>query len=398
MLALEALMTLPPRMRFGIFLAPFHRVGENPTVGLERDLELIQWLDKLGYDEAWVGEHHSAGWETIASPEIFIMAAAERTRHIKLGTGVVSLPYHHPLMVANRIVQLDHLTRGRVLFGVGPGALVTDALMLGINPPDQRPMMDESLDIIMRLLNDPTPLTYDGGWFKLRDATLHLRPYTYPYPPVSVASMESPSGPLAAGRHGAALLSLAATGGLRGPVDLKKMWSIAEDEAAKHGKTMRRDDWRLVAPVYVAETREEALNDIRVGAAQQTWEYGFAALGRKPPEGATPETLVDHMVESGQWIVGTPDDVVAAIEKLDDATDGFGGLLVRVDEWASREKLLKSYELLARYVMPRFQGSLAGIEDSYRRSCERSAEAGAARTAALERAHQTFEQRAGATV
>src|SRR6185312_17474845 len=159
-------------LRFGIFLAPFHRVGDNPTLALARNLELIQWLDHLGFDEAWIGEHHSAGWETIASPEIFIATAAERTRHIKLGTGVVSLPYHHPLMVANRIVQLDHLTRGRVLFGVGPGALVTDAVMLGIDPRQQRPMMDESLDVIMRLLTDPTPLTYDGSWFKLRDATL----------------------------------------------------------------------------------------------------------------------------------------------------------------------------------------------------------------------------------
>src|SRR5581483_11112488 len=124
----------PARLRFGIFLAPFHPFGENPTLALERDLELIEWLDRLGYDEAWIGEHHSAGWETIASPELFIGVASQRTRHIRLGTGVVSLPYHHPLMVANRMVLLDHLTRGRVLFGVGPGALASDALMLGIDP------------------------------------------------------------------------------------------------------------------------------------------------------------------------------------------------------------------------------------------------------------------------
>lgn len=99
------------KMKFGVFMAPFHRPGENPTLALERDLELIQWLDILGFDEAYVGEHHSAGWETIASPELFLATAAERTRHIRLGTGVISLPYHHPLMVANRMVLLDHLTR-----------------------------------------------------------------------------------------------------------------------------------------------------------------------------------------------------------------------------------------------------------------------------------------------
>jgi hypothetical protein len=108
------------RLRFGIFLAPFHKPGINPTLALQSDLELIQWLDRCGYDEAWFGEHHSAGTEISASPEILMAVAAERTRHIKLGSGVVSLSYHNPLWVAERIVLLDHLTRGRVMLGVGP--------------------------------------------------------------------------------------------------------------------------------------------------------------------------------------------------------------------------------------------------------------------------------------
>src|SRR5439155_9182029 len=169
----EAAMTLPARMRFGIFLAPFHALGENPTLSIHRDLELIEWLDHLGYDEAWVGEHHSAGWEIIASPEVFIAAAAERTKHIKLGTGVVSLPYHHPLMVADRMVLLDHLTRGRVMFGIGPGALTSDALMLGIEPSTQRPRMEEAMGIILRLMTETEPITYECDWFTLRNARLH---------------------------------------------------------------------------------------------------------------------------------------------------------------------------------------------------------------------------------
>ena len=132
-------MALPDRMKFGIFMGPFHRAGENPTLALERDLELVQWLDYLGFDEAWIGEHHSAGWEIISSPEIFIGVAADRTKHIKLGTGVVSLPYHHPFMVANWMTQLDHMTRGRVMLGVGPGALPGDAYMMGIDPYQAAP-------------------------------------------------------------------------------------------------------------------------------------------------------------------------------------------------------------------------------------------------------------------
>ena len=160
-------MALPDRMKFGIFLGPFHRVGENPTLAIDRDLELIPWLDYLGYDEAWIGEHHSSGWETISSPEIFMGVAADRTRHIKLGTGVVSLPYHHPFMVANRMVQLDHMTHGRVMFGVGPGALPGDAYMMGIEPTTQREKMDEAFGIILRLFTEEEPFTYKSDWFEL---------------------------------------------------------------------------------------------------------------------------------------------------------------------------------------------------------------------------------------
>src|SRR5712691_12010498 len=233
-------MALPARLKFGVFMAPFHQLGEDPTLALDRDLELLQWLDYLGFDEAWIGEHHSAGWETIASPEVFIATAAERTKHLKLGTGVISLPYHHPLMVANRMILLDHLTKGRVMFGVGPGVLVTDALMLGIEPARQREMMAESLDVIMRLMTDPTPFSYQCDWFQLHDAVLQLRPYTQPHLPIAVASMQTPAGVRLAGRHGAGVLQIGVFAGARGAVDLKKQWAIAEEAAAEAGKTMRR--------------------------------------------------------------------------------------------------------------------------------------------------------------
>src|SRR4051794_38756865 len=164
-------------LRFGIFLAPFHEPHRNPTLALERDLEIVEWLDRLGYDEAWIGEHHSAGTEIIASPEVFIANAAARTKHIRLGTGVSSLPYHHPLMLADRMVLLDHLTRGRTMLGVGPGALVSDAHMMGIDPSRQREMMAESLEAIMALLPSDEPVTRETDWFTLRNAQLQLRPY-----------------------------------------------------------------------------------------------------------------------------------------------------------------------------------------------------------------------------
>jgi limonene 1,2-monooxygenase len=358
------------RMKFGVFMAPFHRPGENPTLALERDLELIQWLDVLGFDEAYIGEHHSAGWETIASPEVFIATAAERTRHIRLGTGVISLPYHHPLMVANRMVLLDHLTRGRVILGVGPGALASDAVMLGIPGERQREMMDEALGIIVRLFESTEPLTYTSDWFQLHDAVLQLRPYQEPYIPIAVASVQSPAGVRLAGKYGASVLSLSIPRATVRQTSLKELWAIGEETAAAHGQTLRREDWRLVVPCHLAESRKEAIEDVRMGGGREVTEYFAGTLGNPAPD-VPMDKIVDFMVEHNQWIVGTPEDCIAGIERLQESSGGFGGFMIRVEDYVQREKRLRSYELLARYVMPRFQGSLHGIMASNQWARER---------------------------
>ncbi|MDE2845019.1 MAG: LLM class flavin-dependent oxidoreductase, partial [Chloroflexota bacterium] len=258
-------LNLPDRMKFGIFLGPFHRVGENPTLAMDRDMELIEWLDYLGYDEAWVGEHHSAGWETISSPELFIAAAAERTKHIKLGTGVISLPYHHPFMVANRMVQLDHMTHGRVMLGVGPGALPGDAYMMGIDPTTQREKMDEAMGIILRLFTEDEPITYKSDWFELREAMLQLKPYQRPYMPLSVASVQSPAGVAMAGKYGASVLTITVPRDpSAGPSNLGALWEIAETSAAEHGQTVDRHEWRLSVPCYLAEDHDQALEEVKL--------------------------------------------------------------------------------------------------------------------------------------
>jgi limonene 1,2-monooxygenase len=348
-------------MKFGIFLAPFHRLGENPTLALTRDMELIEWLDDLGYDEAWIGEHHSAGWELIASPELMIAAAAERTRHIMLGSGVTSLPYHHPLLVANRFVQLDHMTRGRAMLGCGPGALVSDAYMLGIEPAQQRPRMDEALTAIMALLRCDGPVTMKTDWFELREARLHLAPYTDPHFPIAVASTLTPAGVVTAGKWGLGVLSLGA-GLPGGPEAIAQQWKIAEDTAAQHGTKMDRAKWRLVVNVHVAEDDELAIRQVHASERRETVTYFEDTLGRPPGRHQDP---LREGVRQGTTLVGTPERVIKGIERLIELSQGgFGGVLFRAHEWASREETLRSYELFARYVMPRFQGSLATIVDS----------------------------------
>src|SRR5215469_2565583 len=229
---------LPARLRFGAFIAPFHPIDENPTLAIQRDLELVEHLDQLGYDEAWIGEHHSAAYELIASPEVFIAAAAERTKRIRIGTGVSSLPYHHPLILADRINQLDHMTRGRAMFGVGPGALPSDAMMMGIQPIKQRDMMDEALDVILRLLKGES-VTHKSDWFELVDARLQMTSFSRPHIEMAVASQVSPTGATAAGRHGLGLLSIGATsaGGFNA---LASNWAIAEDKAKECGTRVDR--------------------------------------------------------------------------------------------------------------------------------------------------------------
>ncbi len=340
------------KLRFGAFIAPFHPNDENPTLAIQRDLELVQWMDALGYDEAWIGEHHSAGMEIIASPEVFIAAAAERTKHIRLGTGVSSLPYHHPFMLADRINQLDHMTRGRTMFGVGPGALSSDAFAMGIPVDRQRDRMDEALAVIVRLLRGEA-VTHESDWFSLRNARLQMTPFSRPSVEIAVASQISPTGARAAGRHGLGLLSLGATsqGGFNA---LASNWAIAEGLAADHGRSMDRSAWRLVGPMHIAETKDQAIAEVRFGL--EKWLYYFREIANLPivpdSEGRDP---VEAFLETGIATIGTPDEAADKIQALIDQSGGFGCFLFMAHNWARFEATKRSYELFARYVAPRFQ-------------------------------------------
>lgn len=349
--------------RFGIFLAPFHPPGQNPTVALERDLELVVHLDRLGFDEAWFGEHHSAGFEIIASPEVFIAVAAERTKHLRLGTGVSSLPYHHPLMLADRMTLLDHLTRGRVMLGVGPGALPSDAYMMGIEVARQREMMEEGLEALMALLQSEEPVTMGTDWFTLRDARLQLRPYQRPHFEVAVAAMVSPAGPRAAGRFGCGLLSIGATQ-QSGFDALGYHWGALSERAAEFHMTPERAAWRLVGPMHLAESKEQAVKDCAFGLGD--WYDYFTNVAALPlaPDTTGHGGLVEALNASGVAVIGTPDDAVAQIERLAEQSGGFGTYLLMAHEWADREATFKSYELFAREVIPAVVGNTATLSAS----------------------------------
>ena len=345
------------RMRFGAFFAPFHSEKVNPTLAFERDFELIEWLDKLTYDEAWIGEHHSGAYECIASPEVFIAAAAARTKHIRLATGVTSLSYHHPLILADRIAQLDHHLRGRLIFGVGPGQLVADAHMMGVDPQSLRRRLDESLEVLVRLLNGET-VTAKTDWFTLQEARCHILPYQSPTVEMAVASAITPTGARAAGKYGLGMISVAASSP-QGFAELANHWSICEAKAAEHGKAVDRANWRIVTPFHVAETREQAIEDLRFGLMDMMRYFRKFGGSAFPVANSFEEAMniwtSGGLGAFGVGVVGTPDDLIAHIRKLQDQSGGFGAFLSLAHNAADFTATKKSYELFARHVMPEFQ-------------------------------------------
>ena len=357
-----------PRLQFGSFLAPHHPLGESPTTQFQRDLDFAEHLDRWGFDEFWVGEHHSSGWEMIASPEMFLAAAGQRTHTIRLGTGVISLPYHHPFNVAQRIVQLDHMTRGRAMFGSGPGALPSDARTLNIEPIVQRDRQDEAMGVIIRLLRGEERFDYECDWFTMREAALQILPLQENMP-MATASSISPSGMQIAGKYGIGVLSIASTS-TAGIMALPTQWGFAEEAALLHGQTVDRKNWRVLMSWHLAETREQARNEAVHGLQRWHNEYNVRILGRPGANYVDdPWQLLDEItgngaVGAGAAVVGTPDDLIAAIENLQQLTGGFGVVLGFAHDWANREATMRSWELAARYVVPAINGIVRPMQES----------------------------------
>jgi limonene 1,2-monooxygenase len=353
-----------PRLNFGAFLAPHHPVGEHPMLQFRRDLDFVEHLDRLGYDEFWCGEHHSSGWEMIGSPEMFLAAAGERSKRIKLATGVVSLPYHHPYNVAQRMVQLDYMTGGRVIFGSGPGALASDAHTLGVDPMVLRDRQDEAITVIRRLFAGER-VTAKSEWFTLQDAALQLLPLQEEMP-FAVASQISPSGMTLAGKHGIGVISIGSLSD-EGLNALPTQWGFAEAAAAKHGKTVDRKNWRVLLSWHIAETRDKASAEARDGLLRHHNEYIVGTLQRpgakpfKDPDEAVDKTAFS---EGAAATIGTPDDLVQRIKSVLDVSGGFGTVVGFVHDWANPENTLRSWDMVARYVVPEINGYLAGLRKS----------------------------------
>ncbi|HEX2172535.1 MAG TPA: LLM class flavin-dependent oxidoreductase [Dehalococcoidia bacterium] len=355
-------------MQYGFFLMPLHAPEKPLADAYDEDVDLLIRADRLGYTEAWIGEHFTAQWENIPAPDLLMAKVSALTERIRLGTGVACLPYQHPLVVAHRIAFLDHLTRGRILFGVGTGSVPTDLQAFGIDAGsgEQRPMMREAIDLIERVWQADGPFEYEGRYWQVRVPAPHrdmslgfyLKPYQRPTPPIAVAGVSPRSESLdLAGERGWIPMSI----NFAQTRTLLRHWEAYEQGAARGGRTADRAEWRIAREIYVAETTEQARHEaLTCGMARAFNAYmrpflaGLGALGMlktgrdMPDEAITPEWLVDNL-----WIVGSPDDVATKLRALYDEVGGFGTILLIGHDWTPREKWLRSVALFAEEVAPR---------------------------------------------
>jgi limonene 1,2-monooxygenase len=356
-------------MKFSFFMMPLHHPSENPALAFDRDISLVHLADELGFDEFFIGEHHSGGWETMPAPEMALAKASAQAHRIRLGTSVISVPFHHPFHVAERMAFLDHLTRGRAILGVGPCALVTDKKLFGLPDAKLYPMLAESVDIIVRLLESPEPIDYEGRFWSFNQMRLQLRSYQQPHMPLAIASSGNAVSLELAGKHGMLLLSPAGKN-IRNNQSKAEQWSKVEAIAVRHGTATSRDNWRIATCVHLADTKEEAWRDVEANI-KRDMDY-FVAIGLKAPYEAYPgqpasEITARSGADRRDWIIGTADDAIAQIERMQSETGGFGGLMLTSHEWTSSEKIRRSMELFARYVIPHFRGHTRAYHDEWRR-------------------------------
>ncbi|MGQ0794251.1 MAG: LLM class flavin-dependent oxidoreductase [Deltaproteobacteria bacterium] len=356
-------------MQYGYFTMPLHPPGRDYTEALEADLEQIQILDKLGFSEAWIGEHFTSVWENIPAPDLLIAKALALTHQIKLGTGVSCLPNHDPFVLAHRIAVLDHLAKGRFYWGVGAGSFIGDFAAFGINPTsgEQRDLTNESLDFILNLWNSPSPGSYENRRWRFTvpepqddvGLRVHIKPYQKPHPPIAVAGITQGSESLKiAGRRDWIPMSI----NFASKEALKSHWASVEEGARETSRMADRRKWRIARDIYIAQTSEEARRDVIEGTlARDFTDYFFKIVPKirgnldifkldktLPDSAVTPEYLIENL-----WIVGSPEDAARQIRDLYASVGGFGVLLAMGHEWHPKDKWVRSMELLATEVMPR---------------------------------------------
>lgn len=370
-------------MRLGMFMQPGHFPDHSVKAGYDYDLSQISLLEKLGYEEVWLGEHFTSRYENNPAPDLLIAQALLQTSKIKLAVGAHALPYHHPMELACRIAALDHLAQGRLMMGVGSGAIPSDWAAFNVDgmSGEHRAMARESLEIMKKLWTDKTPWKYEGKFWTVNripdewgaEGKLgwHMYPFQEPHPPIAMAGFSERSGTLKiAGELGHIPMSLSMNKRYMG-----SHWDAVEEGAAKTGLTPNRNDWRVVKEVFVAKTDAEARKygvDGELGRYYEEYmlplyrAFGFLGHMKHDDSVDDKDVTVEYLFEH-QWAIGSPDTVAEKLSDLQEECGGFETLLVLgIDYSANPEPWANSLKLLKEQVEPQVISPSKRIETAAR--------------------------------
>jgi alkanesulfonate monooxygenase SsuD/methylene tetrahydromethanopterin reductase-like flavin-dependent oxidoreductase (luciferase family) len=360
-------------VKLGFFTMPIHPPDRNYTQTLKEDREAILLADRLGYTEAYIGEHTTDICENIPSCLAFIASLAHETRQIRLGSGTVNLPNSHPAAVAANVAMVDHMLEGRFMFGIGPGGLRSDQEVFGNIKNDRNRMFVESINQILAIWAGQPPYEIKGDFWNIstRETMIPevgqgvmLKPYQQPHPPIMVTVVEPFSkGLVAAAQRGWKPISAnfvqqnwAAT-----------HWPSYEKGCEAGGVKADRADWRVCKSIFVAD--DEATAKRYAKALDGPYGFYFHNLLTKrrtrgqaniykpdlamPDEAVNVQFILDTMV-----IAGDVNSVINQILKFNEQLGGFGTLLYCGHDWADPKLARRSMELMAEKVMPAVNAAL----------------------------------------
>ena len=360
-------------MQYGMFLQSSHPPGQPLAASIDQDLEVLEWCDQLGYDEAWVGEHLTAAWEPIPACDLVLARAMERTERIRLCAGAYVLPLYHPAELAMRISQMDHMLQDRFICGIAAGGTPTDLPMIDVDPQAgrNRDMMKESLDIMMKLWTEHvgSDWRYEGEFWTVENPSPiwalgpHLKPWHQPHPPLAMAGLSPKSDTIRyAGEHGYIPLSLTFNS-----LYLKSHWDAMEEGAAAGGKTANRADWRVVRDVVIADTDAEAQDWVRNSLMATHWNsqnfpllraFDWVQYLKPDPNDRDEDVDVDYLIDK-LWMIGSVETVTEKLVQCYEELGGFGTLIVnKYDHGTTPEFYRRSLELLVTEVAPQFEKAI----------------------------------------
>jgi len=363
-------------MRLGLFMMPLHPADRDPAVTLEEDRETIILADRLGFHDAFVGEHLTEKSENVSNSFIFLATLIHHTKTIKLATGTSNLSQQHPVLVASHAAMFDHLAQGRFIFGISPGALASDAEALGILAEDRNRMFAEAIDVILEIWNRDAPYDIElpDNRYKVTTAKTALpeihrgemyKPYQKPRPEI-VGTVVAPhsKGVIAMGERDFHPISA----NFLLSHWLPSHWANYVEGKRRAGQVADPADWRIARTVFVADDDRTALRYGREDAASP-YRYYWSMLRTKmmhskrqiifktdpsqPDEQITPDYLLDRLV-----LCGTVNKVVDQILALREEVGDFGELVYAGMDWVDPQLTKRSMELMAHEVMPRVNAAL----------------------------------------